>query len=209
VVIPAVGEIALALVVGVSLGALTGLPLGVVNVAIVEAAARRGVRAASGIALGGALADGVHASLAFGGVGGAITARPAARVALHAIAGAVLFAYAVALWRAKPRDATARDVPAGFGRGVVAGVGFTLPNVAALGAWVAVAAALPPTSVAVGLVTAAGVAVGSVAWFLTLARLAARGSALPQARRAHLTRLVAIVLVFLGLAAILRAAGVL
>ena len=122
--------IALALVVGMSLGALTGLPLGVVNVAIVEAAARRGARAASGIAVGGALADGVHAALAFGGVGHAIVARPTVRVTLHAIAGVVLLAYAVVIWRAKPHDGGARDVPAGFGRGVLAGVGLTLPNVA-------------------------------------------------------------------------------
>src|SRR5205085_2773946 len=125
-----VAELALALVVGVSLGALTGLPLGVVNVAIVEAAARRGARAGSGIAIGGAHADGVHASLAFGGVGGAIIARPAARMILHAVAGVVLLAYAAVIWRAKPREGAAREVPAGFGRGVLAGVGLTLPNVA-------------------------------------------------------------------------------
>jgi threonine/homoserine/homoserine lactone efflux protein len=202
-------QLALALVVGISLGALTGLPLGVVNVAIVEAAAQRGARAASGIAVGGALADGVHAALAFGGVGGAIVARPAVKVVLHAIAGVVLVGYAVVIWRAKAHDRAARDVPVGFGRGVLAGVGFTLPNVAALGAWMAVAAALPPTSVVGGLVTAAGVAAGSAAFFLALARLAARGSALPGASRRRLTHAVAVVLACLGLAAISRAAGVL
>jgi threonine/homoserine/homoserine lactone efflux protein len=219
-----VTQLALALAVGVALGALTGLPLGVVNVAIVEAAARRGARAASGIAVGGALADGVHAALAFGGVGHAIVARPAVRLALHAIAGVVLLAYAVVIWRAKAPTGAARDVPApvslrsarsslddraGFGRGALAGLGLTLPNVAALGAWIAVAAALPPTSVAAGLVTAAGVAAGSAAFFLALARLAARGSALPSTPRRTLTRGVAVVLACLGVGAISRAAGVL
>lgn len=202
--------LALALAVGLALGALTGLPLGIVNVAIVEAAARRGVRAASGIAVGGAIADGVHAALAFGGVGGAIVARPAAATVANAIAGVVLLGYAVVLWLARASaEGTNHEPPVSFGRGVLAGLGFTLPNVAALGAWIAVAAALAPPTVAAGLVTAAGVTVGSAAWFLALARLAARGSALPGAPRRGLTRAVAAVLAGLGLAAILRAAGVL
>jgi threonine/homoserine/homoserine lactone efflux protein len=192
--------------VGVALGAVTGLPLGVVNVAIVEAAARRGVRAASGIAAGGAIADMVHAGLAAGGVGGAIVARPAAAATLHLIAGAVLLGYAIALWRSRPTDGAARELPESFGRGVLAGFGLTLPNPAALGAWIAVAAALAPPSVAAGLVGAAGVGVGSAAWFLLLARLAARGSASSGApRRRGLTRAVAVVLGALGVAAIARA----
>jgi len=80
---------------------------------------------------------------------------------------------------------------------------FTLPNPAALGAWIAVAAALHPPSLAAGLVAAAGVGVGSAAWFLVLARLAARGAA-PGAPRRWLTRAVAIVLALLGVATIAR-----
>jgi threonine/homoserine/homoserine lactone efflux protein len=202
-------ELVAAGVLGVALGALTGLPLGVVNVAIVEAAARRGVRAASGIAVGGALADMAHAGLAAGGVAGAIVARPAAAATLHVIAGVVLCGYAVALWCSRPRETSARAVPATFARGVLTGLGLTLPNPAALGAWVAVVAALAPPSVAAGLVGAAGVGVGSAAWFLLLARLTARGAATehPGApRRRWLTRAVAIVLAALGVAAVVRAA---
>lgn len=199
-------ELVVAGAVGLALGALTGLPLGVVNVAIVEAAARRDVRAASGIAVGGAIADMVHAALAAGGVGGAILARPAAATTLHLIAGAVLLGYAFALWQSRPREPSEREMPATFARGVLAGLGFTLPNPAALGAWIAVAAALAPPTMAAGLVAAAGVGVGSAAWFLVLARLAARGAARPGAARRRITRVVAIVLAALGLAAILRAA---
>ncbi|HUQ08404.1 MAG TPA: LysE family transporter [Kofleriaceae bacterium] len=198
-------ELVTAGAVGLALGAVTGLPLGVVNVAIVEAAARRGVRAASGIAVGGALADMVHAGLAAGGIGHAIVARPAAAATLHLVAGAVLVGYAVVLWRNRPTDGVARELPATFSRGVLAGLGFTLPNPAALGAWIAVAAALAPPSVAAGLVGAAGVGVGSAAWFLLLARLAADGAAARSgAVRRGLTRGVAIVLAALGCAAIAR-----
>lgn len=198
-------ELLVAGAVGVALGALTGLPLGVVNVAIVEAAARRGVRAASGIAVGGAIADMVHASLAAAGVGGAILARPAAIATLHLIAGGVLLGYALALWQSRPCDTSEREMPPTFARGVLAGLGFTLPNPAALGAWIAVAAALAPPTIAAGLVGAAGVGVGSAAWFLVLARLAARGATRPGAARRGLTRVVAIVLAALGVAALVRA----
>lgn len=190
--------------VGVALGAVTGLPLGVVNVAIVEAAARRGVHAASGIAVGGALADMTHAGLAAGGVAGAIVARPAAATTLHLLAGAVLVGYAIALWRGRPPAEEDRALPGTFGRGVAAGVAFTLPNPAALGAWIAVAAVLTPPTVAAGLVGAAGVGVGSAAWFLLLARLAARGAAGRGAARRGLTRAVAVVLAALGVGAIAR-----
>lgn len=201
-------ELALALVAGVALGAITGLPLGVVNVAIVEAAAggRRG--AARGIGVGGAAADAVHAALAFGGVGGMIVARPGAAAALHVIAGVILIGYAAILWRAAGAAAPGAATPAGlppssFGRGVVTGLGLTLPNPAALGAWIAVAGALAPPSAAHGLVTAAGVGLGSAAWFVTLARLASRGAPTPSPRRG-LTRGVAIAIALLGAAAIVR-----
>ena len=203
-------DLVVAGVAGVGLGVLTGLPLGVVNVAIVEAAARRGVRAASGLAVGGALADLAHAGLAAGGVGGAIVARPAAAAALHVIAGAVLVGYAVVLWRGRPPAGGERPAPSEartFSRGVLAGLGLTLPNPAALGAWIAVAAALAPPTVAAGLVGAAGVGVGSAAWFLILARLAARGAtrAPGLAGAPRLTRIVAVVLAALGAGAIVRA----
>jgi threonine/homoserine/homoserine lactone efflux protein len=207
-----IGDLAIALGLGVGLGAITGLPLGVVNVAIVEAAGRgddRG-RSAAGIGVGGALADMVHAALAFGGVGRVIVARPAAAAVLHVIAGVILIAYAASVWRARTAGEAASDarrtraVPASFGRGVLTGVGLTLPNPAALGAWIAVAAAMAPASTALGLVTAAGVGVGSAAWFVTLARLAARGVSSPVAPRRGLTRAVAIAIAVLGVAAIVR-----
>lgn len=200
-------DAAWALPAGVALGALTGLPLGVVNVAIVEAAARRGARSAAGIGVGGALADGVHAALAFGGVAGVIVARPAAATALHVIAGAVLIGYAVVLWRgrraAAGREAARGEGPAGFGRGVLTGLGLTLPNPAALGAWIAVAAALVPSSTVAGLTLAGGVALGSGAWFVALARLAA-GRDPDKLAGARLTHVVAVIIGVIGAAAIAR-----
>ncbi len=211
-------DLARALAIGIALGAVTGLPLGVVNVAIVEAAQRRGVRTATGIGVGGAAADGVHAALAFGGVAGLIVARPALATALYLVAGVVLLGYAVASWRgagpppgahlptqranASGLDALGPEgAEAGFGRGVLTGVGLTLPNPAALGAWIAVAAALAQPSAVAGLTLAGGVALGSAAWFVALARLASRGK--PTTSPA-LRRVVAIFFAVVGVAAIAR-----
>lgn len=206
-------ELGLALALGIGLGVVTGLPLGVVNLAVVEAAVRRGPHAAAGLGVGGALADLIHAGLAFGGVGRAVIGRPALATALHLGAGVALGVYATLLWRARTAPtttdtdtvATATTTrPAGrLVRSVLVGVGLTLPNPAALGAWIAVAAAIGPPTLATGLTTAAGVGLGSAAWFVALARLAARGAHRRTAGPA-MTRAVAVTLGVIGAAAIAR-----
>ena len=62
-----------------------------------------------------------------------------------------------------------------LGRGVISGIVLTLPNPAALAAWVAVAAMIwPHASIAVAIAMAAGVGIGSAAWFAFLARLVSK-----------------------------------
>lgn len=153
-----------ALGLGLALGIVTGMPLGVVNVAIVDAATQGRTRFAIGIGIGGGLADAIHSSIAFAGVGklAASYARP-----LAIGAGLVIIAYALVARRFTRR--------AHGKHGVVTGLLFTLPNPAALAAWVAIASATWPTistQNAIFLGTAVGV--GSAAWFATLARLAKR-----------------------------------
>jgi threonine/homoserine/homoserine lactone efflux protein len=190
---------------GLGLGVVTGLPLGVVNVAIVELAGRDR-RAAIGVGLGGALADTAHAGLAFGGLAAAVLDRPRLAAALAIASGAILAAYAIWLVRAGRAAASSGSRTAtGLARGVALGVSLTLPNPGALAAWVAVAAALRPPGMAAGLVTAAGVGVGSAAWFATLAVLAARGRA-DAARRPWLRTGVAALLLVIAAIAIARGA---
>jgi len=178
-------EVAFAFAVGVVLGAATGIPLGVLNVALVEAAARVGPRHAAGIAIGGALADGTHALLAFAGLAPLLLADLVLRRFLLLLSAAIVLAYAALIVRRRPRftePATVRTVTPsmhrypGFGRGVVAGLMLTLPNPAPLLAWVAVAGAvLPNAMLGAAAAGAIGVALGSGAWFLALARIARRG----------------------------------
>jgi threonine/homoserine/homoserine lactone efflux protein len=159
----------LAATLGFGLGVVTGIPIGVVNVAIVDAAARGEKRFATGIGLGGAIADAVHAGLAFIGIGKLVAARPDWAKALAIAAAVLIIGYAVfgarRLVAAKARA----------GSGVITGLVLTLPNPAPLAAWAAVAASVwPHISTVDALVLASGVGVGSALWFTMLARWSAK-----------------------------------
>lgn len=162
-----IADVAGAAALGLALGVVTGMPIGVVNVAIVEAVTRGERRFALHIGLGGALADAVHAAIAFAGVGRIVT--DGSRKAMAIVAATVVIAYAVLSVR---RQRIESPQPRRYG--VATGLLLTLPNPAALGAWVAVAAALWPTiALAPALGVAAGVGVGSALWFALLARVIA------------------------------------
>lgn len=159
---------------GVGLGVVTGMPLGVANVAIVDAAAAGRRRFAVGVGVGSAIADTVHASLAFVGVGRLVTAHPALVRVLAIAAAIVIVGYAVTAWRRRPVERVPSDVSSGV-RGGMTGLALTLPNPGALLAWVAVASSLwsdatPGEALALGI----GVGVGSAAWFAALATWVSR-----------------------------------
>jgi len=165
-------NIALAAGMGFALGVITGFPLGVVNISIVEVATAKRRRFAIGIGIGGGLADTAHAALGFIGVGRLVTARPDL-VRILAIASAILIVgYAALAYRRSRRLPAARplDDDSRLLHGIAVGLTLTLPNPAALAAWVAVAAALLPTATiaqAIGL--GLGVGLGSALWFSLLA----------------------------------------
>ena len=182
---------------GAGLGVATSMSPAVVNVSIVDAAAAGRRWFATGLGLGGAAADVVHAALAFAGVGRLVIADPRLVRGLAIGAAVVILAYAAFAWRrrrglaragvrAQARDEapTGGDRSAGgepartggqLGRGAVTGFLLTLPNPAALGAWVAVAAAAwRDASPGEAAVIAGGVGVGSALWFTLLARWVSR-----------------------------------
>jgi arginine exporter protein ArgO len=154
-----------ALVVGLALGIVTGMPIGVVNVAIVEAASRGRAAYAARVGVGGALADAMHAAIAFAGVGRVVTERVAWRAAMAVVMAAVVCAYASRVWRRRRGRVVCEERG-----GMLAGLMLTLPNPGALAAWVAVAAVVwPGIDIARALVLAAGVGAGSALWFAALA----------------------------------------
>jgi len=173
---------------GAALGVATSMSPAVVNVSIVDAAAAGRRWFATGLGLGGALADVVHAALAFAGVGGAAIADRRLARGMAIGAAAVILGYAVLAWRRRRSRAGSRAArpdpdtaaPPGhaagqIGRGAITGVLLTLPNPAALGAWIAVAAAAwPDATPGEAAVIAGGVGAGSAVWFTLLARWVSR-----------------------------------
>jgi threonine/homoserine/homoserine lactone efflux protein len=174
---------------GAGLGVATSMSPAVVNISIVDAATAGRRWFATGLGLGGAAADVIHAALAFAGVGGVVITDPRLVRGLAIGAAAVILAYAAFVWRRRA-PARAGDARAGgstasggeapartgqLGRGAVTGFLLTLPNPAALGAWVAVAAAAwPGAALGEAAVIAGGVGVGSAVWFILLARWVSR-----------------------------------
>jgi arginine exporter protein ArgO len=159
---------------GLGLGIVTGMPLGVVNVAIVDAAIAGRTRFATGVGLGGAIADTAHAALGFIGTGALITARPELVRWLAIGAAILIFVYVVVAWgkRATPRVPVDES---SFAKGALTGFALTLPNPGALAAWVAVAAAIwPDATIGEAIALAIGVGVGSAGWFALLARWISR-----------------------------------
>lgn len=179
---------------GFGLGVVTGMPLAVINVAIVEAATAGRRRFAIGLGLGGGMADTVHAMLAFTGVGRLVTAEPALVRGLAIAAALAIVTYAVAAWRRRTRavdqvhvqaqtaprqaDQVAGSRDGGdvhLTRGLGTALVLALPNPAALVAWLAVAAALWPDATPLEAAVIAGaVGAGSALWFTMLARWISR-----------------------------------
>ena len=153
---------------GLLLGVLTGMSIGVISAAVVAAALRNRIRFAIGIGCGGAVADAIHASIAFAGIG---QLDRTWTTALSVVAAIVLLAFVAFAWRARATPADPED-HSSFMRGLPAGLVLTLPNPAALGAWLAVAALLwrQPHPIVVGSCVGAGSAV----WFAIFARFIAR-----------------------------------
>jgi threonine/homoserine/homoserine lactone efflux protein len=182
------------------------MPIGVVNVAIVDAATRDGARGstrfATGIGLGGALADTVHSSLAFAGIGHLIAAHPTWTRAMAIAAAIIIGGYvAVALLQRRAPSPPRHRASTGIATGLL----LTLPNPAPLAAWGAIASAVWPTiGLVPALVVGGSVGIGSAAWFTLLARTIGR---LPRDGRTArwLPRIALVLLAALALGGVIRA----
>ena len=73
--------------IGIAAGALTGIPIGPVNVAVIDAAYRHTLRRAIAVGMGGSIADCLYASLGVLGVTPVLKANPSVPPILYAISG--------------------------------------------------------------------------------------------------------------------------
>ena len=163
-------DLVIAGAIGLALGVVTGIPLSVANVAIVDASIAGRRRFAFGMSIGVATADTIHATLAFIGVGRLVTARPGLVKGMAIAAAILIVTYAIVAWRARPEHRPPDDNSRAI-HGYAIGMTLTLPNPLALAAWVAVATSiLPDASISEAIAVAAGVGIGSSVWFVALTR---------------------------------------
>lgn len=195
------------LVIGVLAGALTGVPIGPVNVAVIDASYRHTLRRAFAVGLGGAIADSLYAALGVLGVTPVLKSNPMIPPILYSISGLVLLVYGFLTARSQP---IAPAVPAGdephpessavvnrreMWQGFTVGVALILLNPAAIVTWVVIMGSIiPEANRWEGLACALGVFVGSLGWFSLVAYLTHKGKHVLGDKAKWIPRIVGIAL---------------
>ncbi|HUS68928.1 MAG TPA: LysE family transporter [Kofleriaceae bacterium] len=202
------------LLLGAAIGAVTGIPIGPVNVAIIDAAYRHHLGRAIAVGLGGATADMGYALIGVLGLSPLLLSHPSVPPILYAVSGVVLIIYGILTVRAQPVDpAGAGDTPppertrGWFLSGYALGLALILLNPAALIAWVVIAgSSLADATRGEGVFAAIGIGVGSAFWFTVVAHLAHHGKKVLGKKVVWITRVVGAALIVYGTFCIGRAA---
>lgn len=190
--------------IGIAAGALTGVPIGPVNVAVIDAAYRHTLRRAIAVGLGGALADGMYAALGVLGVSPILSSYPSVPPILYAVSGVVLLVYGFLTARSQPvAPATEgsgsqqkivdprRELKEGFTVGLL----LIILNPAAIVTWVVIMGTIIPEPTRLGgIACAIGVMIGSFGWFALVAYLTQKGKNVLGEKAAWIPRLVGIAL---------------
>jgi arginine exporter protein ArgO len=202
------------LALGFAIGVLTGVPIGPLNVAVIDAAYRHNFRRALAVGLGGATADGLYSTLGILGIGPLLEAHPGVPPILYAISGVVLLIYGLVTARAQPLAQAPAGTPPGppqtggqhLTAGFLLGIALILLNPSALITWVVIvgsyAAGVNTTD---GIACVLGIAVGSFSWFLLVAYLADHGKRMLGAKAIWITRVVGMLIILYGLFSLGRA----
>lgn len=190
--------------IGIAAGALTGVPIGPVNVAVIDAAYRHTLRRAIAVGLGGALADGMYAALGVLGVSPILSSYPSVPPILYAVSGVVLLVYGFLTARSQPvapaTDGSGsqqkivdprRELKEGFTVGLL----LIILNPAAIVTWVVIMGTIIPEPTRLGgIACAIGVMIGSFGWFALVAYLTQKGKNVLGEKAAWIPRLVGIAL---------------
>jgi len=186
--------------IGMIAGAATGIPIGPVNVAVIDAAYRHTFRRAIAVGLGGALADGLYSALGVLGVTPILNSYPSIPPILYLISGAVLLIYGFLTARSQPvAPATADgsqpkiDTKNEMWQGFSVGLALIILNPAAIVTWVVIMGQLIPESTRIdGIACALGVMIGSFGWFALVAYLTQKGKSVLGEKAAWIPRLVGV-----------------
>lgn len=175
------------LLIGIAAGALTGVPIGPANVAVIDAAYRHTLRRAVAVGLGSAVGDAIYAAAGVLGVTPVVQTYPSVLTILYAISGVVLLIYGFLTARSQPvqpalphsSDPNAsestlqrKEVWSGF----TVGLALIMLNPAAIVTWVIITTSMPThDGVLQGIACAIGVFAGSWFWFSLVAYLTHKG----------------------------------
>ncbi len=201
-------------VIGVLAGALTGVPIGPVNVAVIDAAYRHTLRRAIAVGLGGAVADCLYSGLGVLGVTPVLRTYPSVPPILYAVSGVVLLVYGFITARspsvppAHPSDPPppARDSAKEFTQGFTVGLLLIVLNPAAIVTWVVIMGSMIPEATPVhGITCAIGVFIGSFGWFTLVAHLTQKGKHVLGEKAAWIPRVVGIALMLYAVYLIAKA----
>jgi threonine/homoserine/homoserine lactone efflux protein len=195
------------LFLGVAAGALTGVPIGPVNVAVIDASYRHTMRRAMGVGLGGAIADAFYAGLGIIGVTPVLAKFPSVPPILYAVSGIVLLVYGFLTARSQPVTPAVADEAVSASQvelmakrelmqGMKVGVALIVLNPAAMVTWVVIIGQLLPDieNNWEGLACAVGVFWGSFGWFALVAYLTHKGKHVLGEKAAWIPRVVGIAL---------------
>lgn len=200
--------------IGFAAGAITGVPIGPVNVAVIDAAYRHTLRRALAVAVGGAFADFVCCALGVAGVTPLLNANPSVPPILYLISGIILFFYGLITVRSRPVTPAANEAPRAVApsrdiwSGLSTGLLLILLNPAAVLTWLVIMGNILPAkhTLGDGLAAAVGVFVGSLGWFSFVAYLTQRGKSTLGDKAKWLPRVVGVALIGYSIYLIVRAA---
>lgn len=190
--------------IGIAAGALTGVPIGPVNVAVIDAAYRHTLRRAIAVGMGGAIADGLYSALGVLGVTPILSTYPTVPPILYAVSGVVLLIYGFFTARSQPvapatesggAHPTIVDPRKEFKEGFTVGLLLIILNPAAIVTWVVIMGTVIPEPTRLGgIACAIGVMIGSFGWFALVAYLTQKGKNVLGEKAAWIPRLVGIAL---------------
>jgi len=194
------------LLIGMAAGAATGIPIGPVNVAVIDASYRHTLRRAIAVGFGGACADGLYSALGVLGVTPVLREYPSIPPIMYAVSGVVLLVYGFLTARSQPVAPVAptEEVEAAsksqvmrkeMWSGFTVGLLLIVLNPAAIVTWVVIMGQIIPTGTRLeGVACAIGVMIGSFSWFALVAYLTQKGKHVLGDKAAWIPRLVGIAL---------------
>jgi threonine/homoserine/homoserine lactone efflux protein len=193
--------------IGAAAGAITGVPIGPVNVAVIDAAYRHSMRRAIAVGIGGALADGLYSALGVLGVTPVLRTYPSIPPLLYLASGLVLAAYGFLTARSQPvapaqpspdetHESAATIQRREMWSGFSVGIALILLNPAAIVTWVVIMGQIipDPNDMIEGIACATGVACGSFVWFALVAYVTHKGKSVLGEKAAWIPRVVGIAL---------------